>query len=76
MHTVVQITLDRAPIGVGSKNEPRPGRAQVGDLGAQPLELVVSRLELFSVQSYRPPGRGPPGLSAVAPATSSRPALA
>jgi hypothetical protein len=31
---VVQVALDPAAVGIGSENEPRPGRAQLGDLGA------------------------------------------
>jgi hypothetical protein len=76
VHTVVQLALDGAAIAIRGKNEPRPGRAQLGDLGAQPLELVVPVLDLLGLQGYRPPGRGLPRLSVAAPGTSSRPALA
>ena len=41
LHAVVQVTLDRATVGVGGQNEPCPGRAQPGDLGAKTLELVA-----------------------------------
>jgi hypothetical protein len=58
VHTVVQLALDGAAIAIRGKNEPRPGRAQLGDLGAQPLELAAPRLDLFGLQSYRPPGLG------------------
>jgi len=64
---VVQVTLDPAAVGVGSKNEPRPRRAQRGDLGAEPLELVARRFDLLGFQSYRPPGRGLLRLSVAAP---------
>jgi hypothetical protein len=47
-------------VGIGSKDEPRPGRAQLGDLGAQPLEFGAPRLDLLGLQGYRPPGRGLP----------------
>jgi len=76
LRALVEVTLDPAAVGIGSKNEPRTGRAQLGDLGAQPLELAAPRLDLIGLQSYRPPGRGLPRLSVAAPGTSSRPPLA
>jgi hypothetical protein len=76
LRALVQITFDPAAVGIGSENEPRPGRAQLGDLGAQVFELVVPLFDLLGLQGYRPPGRGLPRLSVAAPATSSRPALA
>jgi hypothetical protein len=41
LHVVVQVALDRASIGVGGKNEPYPGRAQLDNLRAEPFELVA-----------------------------------
>ena len=41
LHAVVQIALDRATVGIGGQNEPRPRRAQLGDLDAKTLELVA-----------------------------------
>jgi hypothetical protein len=41
LHAVVQVTLDRATVGVAGQNEPCPRRAQPGDLGAKTLELVA-----------------------------------
>jgi hypothetical protein len=34
----VQITLDPAAVGIGSQDEPLPGRAQFRDLDAQLVE--------------------------------------
>lgn len=75
LRPLVQVKLDPAAVGIGSKNEPRPGRAQLGDLGAQPLELVVPRLDLIGLQNG-PPVVDSPRLSVAAAAPSSRPALA
>jgi hypothetical protein len=47
----VQVPLYPAAVGIGSENEPRPRRAQLGDLGAQPLELVAERLDLLGLQN-------------------------
>ena len=41
LHAVVQVTLDRATVGVAGQNEPCPRRAQPGDLRAKTLELVA-----------------------------------
>jgi len=41
LHAVVQVTLDRATVGVAGQNEPRPRRAQPDDLRAKTLELVA-----------------------------------
>jgi hypothetical protein len=41
LHAVVQITLDRPTVGVAGQNEPRPRRAQPGDVRAKTLELVA-----------------------------------
>jgi hypothetical protein len=76
LRAVVDVTLDAPAVRIGSENESRPGRAQLGDLGAQPLELVAARFDLLSLQSDRPPCRGLWRLSVAAPGTSSRPALA
>ena len=67
LHAVVQVTLDRATVGIGGQNEPRPRRAQLGDLGAQPLELVARCFSLLGLQGYRPPGSGLSRLSVAAP---------
>jgi hypothetical protein len=60
LRALVEVTLDPPAVGIGSKNEPRPGRAQLGNLGAQPLKLVAPCFDLLSLQSYRPPRRGLP----------------
>jgi hypothetical protein len=41
LHAVVQFTLDRPTVGVAGQKEPRPRRAQPGDLRAKTLELVA-----------------------------------
>jgi hypothetical protein len=56
----VQVTLDPPAVGIGSENEAHPGRVQLGDLGAEPLQLVAPCLGLLGLQSYRPPARGLP----------------
>jgi hypothetical protein len=66
LHAVVQNALDRTIFGVAGKNEPRPGRAQLGDLRAKALDVVVW-FGLLGLQGYRPPGRGSLRLSVAAP---------
>jgi hypothetical protein len=41
LHAIVQFTLDRPTVGVAGQKEPRPRRAQPGDLRAKTLELVA-----------------------------------
>ena len=75
VHTVVQITLDRAAVGIRGQDEPLSSCAQPLDLGPQSIELIAPRLDLPSLQFYRPPGPDCPRLSVTAAAGSSGPAL-
>jgi hypothetical protein len=50
LHAVVEITLDRATVGIAGKNEPRQGRAQLVDICAELLELVELRFFLLGLQ--------------------------
>ena len=46
LHTFVQLALETAPVEVGRVDEPLPRRAQLLDLGTQPLERRAKRLAL------------------------------
>jgi hypothetical protein len=50
LHALVQGTLDPTAVGIGSQNEPLPGRAQLCDLGTQPVERFPQRLGVPSLQ--------------------------
>ena len=41
MHTAVQITLDRAAVGIGGQDEPLSCCAQLLDLDPQSIELLL-----------------------------------
>jgi MFS family permease len=75
LRALVQVTLDPAAVGIRSENEPLPRRALLNDLGLQPVERVAPRLVLLSLQRIDLRVVDFPRLSAVARATSSRPAL-
>ena len=57
LHALVQVALDPAAVGIGGQDEPLPGRAQLRDLEAQPVERLPQRLDVPSLQGDRPPGR-------------------
>ena len=58
LHAVVEVALDAAAVGIGGQDEPLPGRAQLLDLEAQPVERFLQRLDVPSLQGDRPPARG------------------
>ena len=49
VHAVVQITLDRAAVGIRGQDEPLLGCAQLLDLDPQSIELLL-RVDLTSLQ--------------------------
>ena len=67
LHGLVQFALDRAKFGIGGRNEPRPGGAQLGNLGAEPLRLAALRVRLLGFQGDRPPRSGSPDCPSQAP---------
>jgi hypothetical protein len=50
LHAIVELALDLAAIVVGSQDKPLPGRAQLRDLEAQPVERFPQRLDVPSLQ--------------------------
>jgi hypothetical protein len=50
LHALVQVTLDPAPLGIGSQDEPLPGCAKLRDLVAQPIDGFAQRLDVPSLQ--------------------------
>ncbi len=54
VHAVVQITLDHAAVGIRGQDEPLPCCAQLLDLDAQSIELLL-HVDLPSLQFDRPP---------------------
>jgi hypothetical protein len=67
VHAVVQITLDRAAVGIRGQDEPFPRCAQLLDLDPQSIELLF----LPSLQFDRPPRPDCQELSVIATAASS-----
>src|SRR5436190_12883770 len=51
LRAAVQRALDVAAVGIGTQNEPSPRRAQFFDLEAQPVERVLRRLDVRSLQA-------------------------
>ena len=51
LHAVVQVALDAAAVGIGGQDEPLPGCAQLFDLDAQPVERLLQRLDVPSLQA-------------------------
>jgi hypothetical protein len=55
LHPLVELTLDLATVDTGGHDEPLPGRAQLSDLEAQPIDRFPQRLDMPSRQGDRPP---------------------
>ncbi len=72
LHSRVETTLDLATVGIGSMDEPLPGRPQIGDLSAKLSERFLQRFELASFQIDLRVATAK--LSVIARAASSRPA--
>jgi hypothetical protein len=51
--TVVQLSLDAAPVGIGSEHEPPPRRSQLVDLGAQAVAQLLQCLDPRILQRDR-----------------------
>ena len=67
MHTVVQVTLDRAAVGIRGQDEPLLCCAQLLDLDPQSIELLLPA----QLQFDRPPRPDCQELSVIATAASS-----
>jgi hypothetical protein len=57
LHPLVELTLDLATVDIGCDDEPFPGRTQLGDLEAQPIDRFQQRLDRSGLQVDRPPSR-------------------
>ena len=70
VRTVVQITLDRAAVGIRGQDEPLSCCAQLLDLDPQSIELLL-HVDLPALQIDRPPSPDCQELSVIATAASS-----
>ena len=86
LRAVVEVALDPAAVGIGGQDEPLPGRAQLLDLEAQPVERLPAALDVPNLQvidllleDYRKlsviepaPSRGPAPLRGMAACRRTR----
>lgn len=50
LHSLVELTLDRVPVGIGRNDEPLSGRVQLSDVEAQPLDRFPQCLDMPGLQ--------------------------